>query len=182
MAISTLPFDMHPTTAHVLKTYDYLIAARTKIFDAARALTPHDHAKAFDIGPGSLQRTLAHMVGAEWYYVQRLIGAELATLEGWPINEEEPPGLPVIEATWSQQAQQTRAALEAVDDWQAEIRYDVPWGDDPRRVIATASDLFTQLVMHEVHHRAQLLNMLRRLGAPAGDLDYNEMCYRFEPL
>jgi len=24
-----------------------------------------------------------------------------------------------------------------------------------------------------VHHRAQVLNVLRNLGAPAGDLDYN---------
>lgn len=173
---------MHPTNAHAIKTYDYLSVARTKFFDKARALTPRDHAKEFDIGPGSLQRTLAHVVGAEWYYVQRLTGAELKTLEGWPISEEEPPGLPVIEATWLEQAVKTRAALEAVQDWQAEIRYEVHWEEEPRRVTATASDVFTQLVLHEVHHRAQLLNMLRRLGAPAGDVDYNEMCYLIEPL
>lgn len=176
---------MHPTTAHVLKTYDYLAAARGRVFDRARTLTPRQHAQAFPIGPGSLLRTFAHVLGAEWYYVQRLTEAELPPRGRWPIDDENPPALPVVEAIWFEQAARTRAAFQGVTDWQAEVRYEVDAEDagrGRRRVTATVSDIFTQLVLHEVHHRAQAMNMLRHLGAPVDDLDFNAMCYRFEDL
>lgn len=38
---------------------------------------------------------------------------------------------------------------------------------------ASREDIFTQLVLHEVHHRAQAINMLRHLGATVGDVDFN---------
>jgi uncharacterized damage-inducible protein DinB len=54
--------------------------------------------------------------------------------------------------------------------------------DDGRREIVTASAdaLFTQLVMHEVHHRAQALNMLRQLGVTVAALDFNSFFERRE--
>jgi uncharacterized damage-inducible protein DinB len=40
-----------------------------------------------------------------------------------------------------------------------------------------ASHLFTQLILHEVHHRAQVMNILRELGAGVGDLDFIAMMF-----
>jgi uncharacterized damage-inducible protein DinB len=37
---------------------------------------------------------------------------------------------------------------------------------------AKKSDIATQLLLHEVHHRAQAMAMLRQLGIAAQDLDY----------
>jgi len=42
---------------------------------------------------------------------------------------------------------------------------------------ATAGDIATQLVLHEVHHRAQAMAMLRHLGRPVQDIDYNDLMY-----
>ncbi len=173
---------MHPTTEHALKTYGYLTTARERLFTQARTLTPRQHAKVFPIGLGSLLRTFAHILGAEWYYIQRLTGAELPPMDQWPIDNEKPPALPVIESLWHEQAPKTRGAIEAIDDCQAEVRYDVTWGDKPRRVIASKADMVTQLVLHEMHHRAQSMNILKHLGVEAEDLDYNAMMYRFEDL
>ena len=47
---------------------------------------------------------------------------------------------------------------------------------------ASPSDIFTQLALHEVHHRAQAMNILRRLGAKAEDLDYNTLMYTRRPI
>jgi uncharacterized damage-inducible protein DinB len=33
---------------------------------------------------------------------------------------------------------------------------------------ATAADIFTELALHEVHHRAQAMHILSRLGAGVG--------------
>ncbi|MCI0364216.1 MAG: hypothetical protein L0219_10065 [Phycisphaerales bacterium] len=40
------------------------------------------------------------------------------------------------------------------------------------------SDVFTQMVLHEVHHRAQVMAMLRELGRPLEDLDYGYFMYK----
>lgn len=173
---------MPPTTDHALKTYGYLTTARERLITQARSLTPRQHAEVFPIGLGSLLRTFAHILGAEWYYIQRLTEAELPPMAQWPIDDEKPPALPVIESIWHEQAPRTRAAIEAIDDWHAEVGYEVRWGEKPRRVIATKADLVTQLVLHEMHHRAQAMNILRHLGVEAEDLDYNAMMYRFEDL
>jgi uncharacterized damage-inducible protein DinB len=37
---------------------------------------------------------------------------------------------------------------------------------------ATKAAIATQLLLHEVHHRAQAMAILRQLGVPAQDLDY----------
>jgi uncharacterized damage-inducible protein DinB len=37
----------------------------------------------------------------------------------------------------------------------------------------TAGGIATQIVVHEVHHRAQVMAMLRQFGIPAQNLDYS---------
>jgi uncharacterized damage-inducible protein DinB len=45
-------------------------------------------------------------------------------------------------------------------------------------VTASPADQFTQLVLHEVHHRAQAVNILRHLGVESlGDLDFNALMF-----
>jgi uncharacterized damage-inducible protein DinB len=115
---------------------------------------------------------------SEWYYVQRMRGRNVPPYERWPIRWENPPPFAALEAAWVEQAADTRAALDAVRDWSAELEYRVTT-DDGRSMIVTASaaGLFTQLILHEVHHRAQAMNMLRHLGVAAEDLDYNAMVF-----
>jgi len=47
-------------------------------------------------------------------------------------------------------------------------------------ITCTAGDLFTQLALHEVHHRAQIMAMLREIDPtrPLEDLDYNALMYQ----
>ncbi len=42
-----------------------------------------------------------------------------------------------------------------------------------RGIRTTASGLAIQLLFHEVHHRAQVMTMLRALGAPIEGVDYS---------
>jgi uncharacterized damage-inducible protein DinB len=118
---------------------------------------------------------------SEWYYVQRIRGRDVPPYEQWPIQDEKPPPFAVLEAAWTEQADDTRAALSAVRDWTADIEYRVTTDDGRAEIVtASAADLFTQLVLHEVHHRAQVMNMLRHLGVAAEDLDFNSFFKRRE--
>ena len=162
-----------------LRVYEYLVRSRERVLEKVQALSDEQYSREFAVGMGSLSRTLAHIVSSEWYYMQRMLGGEVPAYETWPIRPEDPPGFRELDAAWRKQAEQTRAGLWAVKDWERPIEYRVT-DDDGRAKIVTASaaDLFTQLALHEVHHRAQALNMLRQLGVPiADDIDFNMMMY-----
>jgi uncharacterized damage-inducible protein DinB len=162
------------------RIYDYLLLARQRILNKVRSLSSEQLLQPFPIGLGTLAATLAHIVSSEWYYVQRMRRLEVPPYEQWAIRHEQPPPFAALEIAWAQQAADTRAAIDAVRDWQEPIEYRVT-DDAGRRMIVTtcAADLFTQLAFHEIHHRAQAMNILTRFGAGVGeDLDFNTLMYQ----
>ncbi len=161
-----------------LRIFDYLTLARQRVFEWVRPLSDEQYAREFPIGPGTLGRTLTHIMISEWYYEQRIRQRDVPPYEAWPIRSESPPPFAALEAAWRKQADDTRAALEAVRDWNAELEYRVTT-DDGRRMIVTASaaGLFTQLILHEAHHRAQAMNVLRQLGIAVEDLDFTALMF-----
>lgn len=164
---------MNPT-----RTYDYLTLARRRVFDWVRPITPEQYTREFPIGPGSFARTLTHIMISEWYYIERLLRREVPPYEQWPIRQESPPPFDAIERTWTAQAERTRAAIASVADWDEPLEYDVTDDDGrPFHITATPGDIVTQLALHEVHHRAQVMNMLRQLGVKLEDIDFNAIMY-----
>ena len=163
-----------------LRIYDYLALARGKLFNQVRPLTAEQCMQQFPVGLGSLGRILTHIMICEWFYVQRIEQRAVPPYSEWPIQDEQPPAFAVIEKTWTEQSQQTRASLEKVRDWAEVIEYR-GMNDDgsPSSTIisATKDDLFTQMVLHEVHHRAQVMNILRQLSVKAEDVDFNTLMY-----
>jgi uncharacterized damage-inducible protein DinB len=115
----------------------------------------------------------------EWSYIARLEGRYLQPYSEWPIQDEQPPPFAVVESTWTEQANHTRAALAAVDDWNRTVTYQTLPDLGPQRTITTTpADLATQIFLHEVHHRAQVLNILRQLGVETTDIDFNALTRR----
>jgi uncharacterized damage-inducible protein DinB len=51
----------------------------------------------------------------------------------------------------------------------------------PRRTRTTAGGIAGQLLFHEVHHRAQVMTMLRLAGVPAQNLDYSRLVWERTP-
>jgi uncharacterized damage-inducible protein DinB len=165
-----------------LKTYDYLTRSRERIFTRVRPLGAADYAREFPIGLGTLGRTLTHVMLCEWTYVERIAGRDLPPYAEFPIQDENPPPFAVLEAEWTAQAARTRAALSEVEDWTAELEYRTVPDIGPRKIVtATYDDLFTQLAFHEIHHRAQAMNILRHLGITVDDIDYNTLMYHSRP-
>ena len=162
-----------------IKTYDYLVLTRRRVLDWVRSLAPEQYAREFPFGNKTFTRTLTHMLISEWYYIERISGREVPPYDQWPIRDEAPPPLAELESAWTAQADRTRAALGAVRDWDTELEYQITDDDGTLKIVnATPTDIFTQLALHEVHHRSQLLAMLRTLGAELDDIDYNIMMYR----
>lgn len=154
-----------------LRIYDYLVPSRRQLFDAVRPRTAEEYGRPFAIGLGTLGRTLTHIMICESTHALRIEGRPVPAYEQFPIQDEDPPPFSVLEAAWNQQAGRTRSVLAAVHDWNAAIEYRSMWGDPPPIIIPSAADLFTQLAFHEVHHRAQAMNMLRQLGVTLADIE-----------
>ncbi len=57
------------------------------------------------------------------------------------------------------------------------IEYRVREFDEVMVVSPTAGDIALNLCFHEVHHRAQVMAMLRQLSIPAENLDYRFLMY-----
>ena len=164
-----------------LKTYDYLTLARQRIFDWIRPLSAEQYARDFSFAHGSLTRTLTHIMNSEWYYMLRLQGHTVPPFEDWRYREESPPAFAELEAAWIEESVRTRNALAAVRDWTAELEYRVDADQGPMIVTASPADIFTQLALHEVHHRAQAMVMLRQLGVAVADVDFNTLTYKRRP-
>lgn len=165
-----------------LRVYDYLTLSRGHLFGWVRPLSDAQYRQEHPIGLGSLARTLHHVKGAEWCYIERVRGRQGALGPFSPDNDPETThgaalGFEDLERSWLAQSAQTRASLEAVTDWETARVCTTVWEGREHRYSASASDLFAQLALHEVHHRAQAMHMLRRLGVETGEIDYNALMW-----
>jgi uncharacterized damage-inducible protein DinB len=164
------------------QTYTYLMRSRERVFDSVRPLTPVQAAREFEFGLKSISSTLAHIMISEWYYLQRLESREVPAYEHWPIKYESPPSISAMETIWRAQAAEVLAYVQRERDWSRSVSWVSFPNEQGQRfdITTTAAGQLSQLVLHEVHHRAQLMTMLRLIGEgvpPLEDLDFNAMMY-----
>lgn len=141
--------------------------ANDRLLEAAGAMTDAQLDQPFDIGMGTLRRTLIHIWAGERTWLQRWQGR---TETGWP-NETE-----------SEDVSHLREKFHAVrterDAFLSSLRPEmlaalVTYRDSKGSLFkATLSDMLMQGVVHSIHHRAQAANLLRRSAGQLVDLDY----------
>lgn len=166
-----------------VRTYDYLLQSREHLFSWLAPLSPEQYASEHPIGLGSLARTLHHVHAAEWSYMHRVRGVTeplpAAPQEHDPeVTTENAMPFAQLEAAWRAQGKSVRTDIVAVEDWDTPHVYTTMWEGAPYAYRASRADVFAQLVLHEVHHRAQAMHMLRRLGVETGEIDYNALMWK----
>lgn len=155
------------------RVYDVLTQAREKLFGWVRPLSDDQYTKEFPFGLKTLRKTMNEIAAVELFYSMRL--REEPNIPDWdhfPINEKDHPTFAALEKVWREQARRTRALLAETKDWDKRITRRVERPDKIIFSTASKGDLATQMLMHEVHHRAQAMAMLRQLGVEAQNLDY----------
>lgn len=164
---------------HPQQMYEYLARARARLFDWIRPLAPEEYSREFPYGLKTIPATLLHAAGAEWVYGHRLRGQPV-TIADSPFTAERLPSFAALEAAWADLAITTRAVLNQITAWDEPVEYrmlpQAP-GAPAIRVRTTAGGLAAQLLVHEVHHRSQVISMLRQLGVPAQNLDYSFLMF-----
>ncbi len=165
---------------HPAEAYEYLALAREKLFGWVGRLPYEQYVQEFPIGLGSIRATLVHMASAEWAYVRRLRNDPVPPPHERPFAQYATTEFAPLEQAWREQADQTRQVLRAVMDWSQPVVYTATSGDRVRRYRTTAAGIAAQLLFHEIHHRAQVMAMLRQLGVPVESLDYSQLMFQVE--
>lgn len=164
-----------------VRLYDYLTLARRRLFDWVRPLSAEQYTQVFPFGLKTLRATLLEMAAGEWVYLKRLVGETPPPREQRPIREDLLPTFADLERAWTEIEPRSRATLAGVTRWDETVEWVSPIQREPGKktiVTATRADVISQMVLHEVHHRAQAMAMLRQLGVPAQNLDYSILMFR----
>jgi uncharacterized damage-inducible protein DinB len=157
--------------------FDYVVKARARLLDWIRPLSADQYAREFSYGLKTIHATLVHTASAEWAYGNRLRGRQVAFGES-PFTVEKIKTFAELEAAWAALSPETRAVLTQTADWDAPVEYRMAPPNAPAvRIRATKTGVASQLVCHEVHHRAQVMSMLRQLGVAAQNLDYSALMF-----
>lgn len=165
--------------------YEYLVKARTKLLDWVRSLTLEQYTKEFPFGKTTIRETLVEIPLAEWSYGTRLIGESMPPRDQHPFVKYYKTDFPPLEPAWRELTDRTRRILREERNWARTMEWRPPLqaptgarvSDRPIAIRTTAGGLATQLILHEVHHRAQVMAMLRQLGIAAENLDYSLLMY-----
>ncbi|MFN7019993.1 MAG: DinB family protein [Phycisphaerales bacterium] len=145
--------------------------ATRELLKGCVALSDAQWNQEFEIGPGSLRKTLTHIVGAMMRWADRISEAELReSIEDGPQRYTPEELIDLLEVASEQlgliAADIERGAAEGA--WDRRIRFDTP---DGKTYLFTRAAALTHVLTHGMHHRAQALNIRRRLGLPPFGLD-----------
>lgn len=148
--------------------------ADAQVLAAAAPLSSAQLDQPFEIGRGSLRRTLLHVYGGEHVWLQRSMGQSETP---W-VDEDEAVDVQTIRSRFEAMWRERDAFLRTLSD--ADLSRPQVYRDSRgSRFQATLGEMLLQMYLHSTHHRAQIVNMLRRLGTDPLELDY--MCWVRKP-
>jgi uncharacterized damage-inducible protein DinB len=144
------------------------------LLDAVSGLSEEDLRRPFDIGQGSLWGTLTHLYGAEYVWLETLLGDDRAVLPGdrpgeLPGSQKGEGGIgslaelrsnwEALEARWFEYL--GGLTPEVLDEGVYRVSTSSGHG---RRLAVGRADVLLHLSLHAQYTTAQAVNMLKRLG------------------
>ena len=156
----------------IRRLHEHCAWVNRNLRDAARGLPDESLRKSFPIGQGSIWKSLMHMYAAEYVWLETLLGDERALLPGdvpdkLPGNQQGQGGiasLEQLESKWDELDGRWQAYLARLTD--ADLDHSVPRvGSDGVRRSTRRGDVLLHVCTHAHYTTAQVVNMLRQVGA-----------------
>ncbi len=143
-----------------------------KLLAAAQGLSIEALRKPLAIGQGSIWKSLLHMYAAEYVWLEALLGNEAATLPGdlagkLPGNQEGEGGIESLDdltTRWAAGESRWQAYLQGLTtDSLDDLVFKV--SSNGQRRATRRGDLLLHVCTHAHYTAAQVVNMLRQVGA-----------------
>lgn len=131
-----------------------------RLLQQSRALPEAQLDQPFDLGHRTVRATLEHIIGNMEVWVDLMEGGPLRQLPGPEAQQRTLDGLERRLGTVAPQL--ARLARRVQDEGRLDERWTDFLDDPPTR--KTYGGAIVHVVTHSMHHRAQLIHMLRRLG------------------
>ncbi len=145
--------------------FGYGAWANDCIWQTAADLNDVQMDRAFEMGEGSLRKTLAHVYGAERAWYEHCEGPDASAL---PRSRNTHTLAEIRDA--AQRLGDLRSGwLNAMTD--GDLTREITYTRDSHTYTHLLGDVLLHVCNHGIHHRAQALNMLRRLGKEVQMLD-----------
>ncbi|TWT41208.1 DinB family protein [Phycisphaerae bacterium RAS1] len=149
-----------PLDAASLRRYfAYTDWADAKIFDAAGSLPNDALSQSFEIGHGSIGRTLAHMLDTHRWWCENWHTPDGAVRDFHPSDAAS--SLREFRELFARTAARRDDSLRGCSNADLQRRVRARRGDE-RTLEFALGETMLQLCLHGTHHRAQLANMLRQ--------------------
>lgn len=137
--------------------FSYHHWANGRLLDATAALSADAFERDLGGSFGSIRATLAHILGADWVWLQRWLGAAPRAFPEWDLSTHD-----LLRAKWGEVERAQRDFVDGLAD------------EDIGRVIAYTmmsgaafanplGELCRHVVNHATYHRGQVVTMLRQL-------------------
>lgn len=148
----------------IRELYAYNRWANHRTLEAASALS--EEAFTRDLGSSfpSVRDTLAHVLAAEWIWLQRWKGTSpTGTPQDWDLSTPK-----AIRARWAEVEREREAFVSVLTD--EDLRRAVNYRNTVGQPFEnTLEEMLRHVVNHSSYHRGQVVTMLRQLGAePVG--------------
>ncbi len=148
--------------------YDYNYWARDRQFEACAKLCEKQFLRPMGASFSSLRDTLAHLLAAEWAWLERFYGRSPRSFPVW-LDELQSAGS--IHDRWEHVEADMRKYLAGLS---AELLA------KPLTYVNLKGETWTyplwkallHVVNHQTYHRGQVTTLLRQLGAAAPQIDY----------
>jgi uncharacterized damage-inducible protein DinB len=139
---------------------EYTEWANRRVVRVAATLSVADFKRDLGSSHGGVRGTLAHMLGAEWVWLERWKGISPDKL----IDEGEFPDIIALRTRWKAIEQHRRSWFQNLDEAAVStvIKYRSLKGKPFK---APLWQLLQHVANHSTYHRGQVVTLLRQLGA-----------------
>jgi uncharacterized damage-inducible protein DinB len=154
------------TAAEARELFTYDRWANAAVLQAAAKLPHEAFTRDMKSSFPSIQKTLVHVLGAEWIWLRRLTGSSPAALPPeWQLDT-----VGAIAARWRTIETDVLSYMEGLDDARMSdvVSYTNLRGD---AFSSEVRQILRHLINHSTYHRGQVVTMLRQLGAAPPNTD-----------
>ncbi len=153
--------------ATLCELFEYNYWARDRQLQACATLTEEQFMRPLGSSFSSLRDTLAHLVGAEWLWLERWRGRSPRRM----LSGEEFHTLVAVQERWTVVEREVRAYLAGLTEEALKM---------PLTYVNLRGETWTyplwqplfHVVNHQTYHRGQVTTLLRQLGAQPAAIDY----------